>query len=75
MIKTLFESDMFVGLLLTIGGGLLLLYAIKTRNKYKLFTYGFDWTIDKFRIIHFAYYYRNWVYMFVLWLDMNASMK
>ncbi len=48
MIKTLFESDMFVGLFLTIGGGLLLLYAIKTRNKYKLFTYGFDWTIDKF---------------------------
>ncbi len=48
MIKILFESDIFVGLLLTISGGLLLLYAIKTRNKYKLFTYGFDRTIDKF---------------------------
>lgn len=39
---------MFKGLFLVIAGTLLLLYAIKTRNKYKLFSYDFYWTIHKF---------------------------
>lgn len=39
---------MFKGLFLVIAGTLLLLYAIKTRNKYKLFSYDYFWTINKF---------------------------
>jgi len=38
MIKAINESDMFTGLSLVIVGTLLLLYAIKTRKKYKLFS-------------------------------------